>query len=73
MSIRIVHYRFEGQLKVEAETDDEARMKFQQVSASDLAAYCADSLTVEWVEEEKPLLPEPEGLSQLKSGEMVRI
>ncbi len=73
MTIRTVHYRFEGALKVEAETDDEARIKFQQVSDIDLARLCLDSLSVEWVEEEKPLLPEPEGLSQLKASEMVRI
>ena len=76
MSIRIVHYTFEGQLRVEAETDDEARIKFQQVDEMDLARFAFGSLKVVEITEEAPMLPEPtepEGLSRLKDSEMVRI
>ncbi len=70
MTIRAVHYRFEGALKVEAETDAEALRKFEQVEGIDLARNALDSLTVEWGEIEAK---EPEGLSGLKASEMVRV
>jgi len=70
MTIRIVHYTFEGAIRIEADSDEEARRKFEQQSAIDLAYYAADSLKVVEITEESK---EPEGLSRLKDSEMVRI
>lgn len=68
MTIRIVHYSFEGQLRVEAETDDEAQRKFEQQSAIDLAHFAADSLKMLYITEEGK---EREGLSALKADDMM--
>lgn len=73
MTIRIVHYSFEGAIRIEADSDDEARRKFEQQSAIDLAYYAADSLKVtEIAEEDGQLLPdpEPEGLARLSADEV---
>jgi hypothetical protein len=69
MTIRIIHYRFEGALKVEAESEAEALRKFEQVEDIDLARNALESLSVEWVETEA----KDEGLSGLKASELVRI
>ncbi len=61
-----IAYQFLGLISVEAESADEAQLKFDQQHAIDLARHALDSLEVLEVTEEKPLLPEV-------SNDLVRI
>lgn len=65
-----ITYGFEGSVPIEAESANEARWKFQQYTAIDLARFAADSLKVHEVIEEGK---EPEGLSRLRASDWVRI
>lgn len=71
MKTYTVGYHFYGSIPVEAENEDEARRKFEQQDALDLARHALDSLEMLDVSEEGPLLPEPEGLSSLKADDMM--
>lgn len=52
--IHVIHYSFEGVLRVEAETEDEARARFAEQDAMDLARFAIDSLKVAEVMAELP-------------------